>query len=40
LRRPLLKPLVTREEDLHIDIMYHFIISRMTNECVVLTNLV
>ena len=39
-RRPVLKPFVAPEEVLHTDIMYHFIISRMTNECVVLTNLV
>jgi hypothetical protein len=39
-RHPVLKPFVAPEEVLHIDIMYRFIISRMTNECVVLTNLV
>ena len=39
-RRPVLKPFVAPEEVLHTDIMYHFIISRTTNECVVLTNLV
>ena len=39
-RCPVLKPFVAPEEVLHTDIMYHFIISRMTNECVVLTNLV
>jgi hypothetical protein len=39
-RRPVLKLFVAPEEVLHTDIMYHFIISRMTNECVVLTNLV
>ena len=38
--RPVLKPFVAPEEVLHTDIMYHFIISKMTNECVVLTNLV
>ena len=38
--RPVLKPFVAPEEVLHTDIMYRFIISRMTNECVVLTNLV
>ena len=38
--RPVLKPFVTPEEVLHTDIMYRFIISRTTNECVVLTNLV
>ena len=40
LRRSILKPFVAPEEVLHTDIMYHFIISRTTNECVVLTNLV
>ena len=39
-RRPVLKPFVAPEEVLHTDIMYRFIISRTTNECVVLTNLV
>ena len=39
-RRPVLKPFVAPKEVLHTDIMYHFIISRTTNECVVLTNLV
>ena len=39
-RRPVLKPFVAPEEVLHTNIMYRFIISRMTNECVVLTNLV
>ena len=39
-RRPVLKPFVAPEEVLHTDIMYHFIISRTTNECIVLTNLV
>ena len=38
--RPVLKPFVAPEEVLHTDIMYRFIISRTTNECVVLTNLV
>ena len=38
--RPVLKPFVAPEKVLHIDIMYRFIISRTTNECVVLTNLV
>jgi hypothetical protein len=38
--RLVLKPFVAPEEVLHTDIMYCFIISRMTNECVVLTNLV
>ena len=39
-RHPVLKPFIAPEEVLHTDIMYHFIISRTTNECVVLTNLV
>lgn len=39
-RRPVLKPVVAPVEVLHTDIMYRFIISRTTNECVVLTNLV
>ena len=39
-RCPVLKPFVAPEEVLHTDIMYRFIISRMTNECVVLTSLV
>jgi hypothetical protein len=38
--RPVLKPFVAPEEVLHTDIMYHFIILRTTNECIVLTNLV
>jgi hypothetical protein len=36
----LLSPLLAREEVLHTDIMYHFIISRMSNECIVLRNAV
>jgi hypothetical protein len=39
-RCSVLKPFVAPEEVLHTDIMYRFIISRTTNECVVLTNLV
>jgi hypothetical protein len=39
-RRLVLKPFIAPEEVLHTYIMYHFIISKMTNECVVLTNLV
>ena len=37
-RRMLLSPLLARGEVLHTDIMYHFIISRTSNECVVLRN--
>ena len=39
-RCPVLKPFVAPEEVLHTNIMYRFIISRTTNEYVVLTNLV
>jgi hypothetical protein len=39
-RCPFLKPFIAPKEVMHTYIMYHFIISRMTNECVVLTNLV
>jgi hypothetical protein len=38
--RPGLKPLLASEEILHIDAMYPFIISRMSNECDVLSNVV
>jgi hypothetical protein len=37
-RRILLFPIRALEELLHADIMYHFIVSRTSNECVVLRN--
>jgi hypothetical protein len=40
LRHPVLKLFVAPKEVLHTDIIYRFIISRTTNEYVVLTNLV
>jgi hypothetical protein len=40
LHHPVLKPFVAPEEVLYANIMYRFIISRTTNESVVLINLV
>ena len=39
-RRLGLFPILAHEVVLHTDIMYHFIISRTSNECVVLSNAV